>query len=277
MLLAQTASAQAEETIVVTAPASTAVAEAHRFVERLSEPLARDMPLPRFSDPVCVGSTGLPAEAGQAVVDRVSDVAASVGLRVGAPGCTPNVLVIFVENSNEAARRAARANAAAIRSQSLADVKRIVGEPGRARAWIEVETRSRDGDRPSYAPNDPAILKVSDSSRLSSAVRRDVVSATVLIDRDAVVGRDLNQVGDYAAMRSLTGARIRGPADGSSILELFTPGADSHVPHSLTKFDRGYLRGLYAGSGNMRASMKRQSIIRYMVEDGAEGAKPKDR
>jgi hypothetical protein len=92
-----------------------------------------------------------------------------------------------------------------------------------------------------------------------------VVSATVLIDRDAVAGRDLAQVADYAALRALTGARLRGRADGNSILALFTPEGDMRAPQRLTPFDRGYLAGLYAGRGNILPQMKKQSMVGYMV------------
>lgn len=263
--LAQAAGAQRDQEVVITSQERDAAAKARRFVERVSEPLAGDVPLARFSDPVCVGSAGLPAAAGQAVVERVSEIALSLGLRVGDVGCAPNLIVAFVKDSRAAVRRLARVNSVALNSQSLADVDRIVEEPGHARAWIEVETRSRDGDRPSYAPNDPPVLQVSTASRLSSPVRRDVVSATVLIDRDAAAGRDLAQVAEYAAMRALSGARLRGRGEAETILTLFTPDGAAAAPRGLTALDRGYLEGLYAGQGNLLPRMKKQGIVGHMV------------
>lgn len=272
LILSQTAPVSADQEVVITSDTRDEAVKARRFVDRLSEPLVGDVPLARFTDPVCVGSTGIPTAAAQAVVDRVSEVAASVGLRVGEPGCAPNLIVAFVEDSRAAVRRLTRVGSGAINSQSLADIRRIVDEPGQARAWIEAETRSRDGDRPSYAPNDPAILRVSTSSRLFSPVRRDVVSATVLIDRDAVAGRDLAQVADYAAMRALTGARLRGRGDADTILTLFTPDGDALAPRGLTRFDRGYLQGLYAGQGNVLPNMKKQSIVSYISGERGSSA-----
>ena len=265
LILSQTAPAPGDQEVVITSDMRDEAARARRFVNQISEPLARDVPLARFSDPGCVGSTGIPKAAAQAVVDRISEVAASVRLRVAEPGRAPNLIVAFVEDSRAAVRRLARVGSGAINTQSLADIGRIVDEPGRARAWIEAETRSRDGDRPSYAPNDPTMLRISTSSRLFSPVRRDVVSATVLIDRDAVAGRDLTQVADYAAMRGLTGARLRGRGEADSILTLFTPDGDARAPRGLTRFDRGYLQGLYAGQGNVLPLMKKQHIAWHMA------------
>jgi hypothetical protein len=99
LLLAQTAGDQADQEVVITSDKRAEAEKARRFVERVSEPLAGDVPLARYSDPVCVGSAGLPPVAAQAVVDRVSEVALSVGLRVGEPGCAPNLMVAFVEDS----------------------------------------------------------------------------------------------------------------------------------------------------------------------------------
>ena len=271
-LLLQAATLPSDREIVITSEASAKADVARRFVRQLSTATPNDRPLARFSDPICVGSAGLPKAAGQVVVDRVSQIAASVGLRIGVPDCTPNLFVLFVEDGRAEVRKLARGGSAGIRGQSLADVDRIAGEPGRARAWSEVETRSRDGDRPSHAPNDPAVLQVATSTRLSSPVRRDILSATVLIDRDAVAGRDLRQVADYAAMRALTGARLSGSASESSILALFTPDGDADAPPGLTGFDRSYLEGLYAGRGDLSSSMKRQSIVAHMVQGRAGAA-----
>jgi hypothetical protein len=202
-------------------------------------------------------------------VDRVSEVALSVGLRIGAPGCTPNILILFVVDGRAEIRKLARRGSAGLNGQSLADIDRILNEPGPARAWIQVETRSRDGDRPSLAPNQPPVLNVATSTRLSSPVRHDIVRSTIVIDRDAVAGRDLRQVADYAAMRALTGARPRAGTDASSILGVFAPDGKGQTPH-LTEFDQRYLEGLYAGRGDIPWSMKKDSIAAYMVGEGTE-------
>ncbi|WP_404338701.1 hypothetical protein AB2M62_06660 [Sphingomonas sp. MMS12-HWE2-04] len=271
LLLAQSVPAQAvpaqDPDIVVTSQAPARAAKARRYIERISLPDPDNRPLARFTDPICVGSGGLPAAAGQAVVDRVSEIAASVGLEVAAPGCAPNLLVLFVEDSRAAVRTLARKDSVGIKGQSLADVDRILEEPGHARAWVEVETRSRDGERPSRAPNDPAILNVATSTRMSSPVRRDILSATVLVDRDSVAGKDLAQVAEYAAMRALTGAKLRKSDEKGSILALFTPDGDAAAPTRLSDFDRSYLEGLYAGRGDLLPIAKRQRIVAHMIDE----------
>lgn len=267
-LLVQAGAAPNSQEIIVSARPPKKAERVRRFIERVSPSIPRDHPPARFTDPICVGSSGLPPAAGQAIIDRVSEIALSVGLRIGAPGCAPNILVLFVVDGRAEVRKLARRGSAGLNGQSLADIDRILDEPGSARAWTQVETRSRDGDRPSRAPNDPAVLNIATSTRLSSPVRRDILRSTILIDRDAVAGRDLRQVADYAAMRAFTGARSR-PGDASSILAVFAPDSKGQAPH-LTEFDRRYLEGLYAGRGDLPWSMKKHSIAAHMVRGGAD-------
>ncbi len=240
---------------------------ARRYVENVLPPVSFDTPLARFYDPVCVGVAGLPAEANRVVADRVGEIARSVRLRVADQGCTPNLFVLFVPDGKAAVGKLKHANVQGANSQTLADLRRIVAEPGAARAWVEVETRSRDGDRPRYTPGSAPDLRLSTSSRLSSVTRRDILSATVVIDRDAMAGRDLRQAADYAAMRALSGARLRDASGQNSILTAFTPGGDQAAPVELTANDRGFLDGLYSGSGNSFSMMKKQAIVRNMVRD----------
>ncbi len=240
---------------------------ARRYVENVLPGIPFDAPLARFYDPVCVGVAGLPAEANRVIADRVGEIARSVKLSVAYQGCAPNLLVLFVPDGKAAVAKLKQSNARGANSQSLTDLRRIVAEPGSARGWLEVETRSRDGDRPRYTPGSAPDLRLSTSSRLSALVRRDILSATVVIDRDAMADRNLRQAADYAAMRALTGARLREAPAHNSILAAFTPEGDDTSPSELTSYDRGFLNGLYSGSGNAFSVMKKQVIVREMARD----------
>ncbi|MBO9723357.1 MAG: hypothetical protein J7530_03160 [Novosphingobium sp.] len=258
----------------ITVTPDATLESAEQFVNRI-EPVSQtnDEPLARYTDPVCVGSAGLPADAAQVIVDRISEVAASVGLRTGAPGCAPNLMVVFDTDTPAAVQRLHQNRSRAVASQSRADIRRIVREAGRARAWTEMAVKSRDGDLQSQdKPNNPPNLRVSTSTRLSMPIRRDILSATVLIERDAVADRNLTQIADYAAMRALTGARSRAELGASSILSLFTPQGDSRAPEGLTALDRGYLKGLYSGRGDLWPMTKRDYIARTIVRETQAGS-----
>lgn len=245
--------------------------EAFSYTDKVkNEEQESDEPLARFSDAVCIGSAGLPEEASQKIVDRISEIALSLDLKIGSPGCSPNITIVFTDDVANAVRKLGRNRNRSIRSQSLASIQRIIDQPGSARAWTEVETKSRDGEKMLLAPNDPAILNINSQSRLVAPFRRDIVSATVLIEKNEIPDRSLRQIADYAAMRALTGARGVGMLGAKSILSTFTPDGDDKAPMEMTDFDQGYLRGLYTGNANILPTMKRQQIVRYMIRSSSK-------
>ncbi|WP_448663508.1 hypothetical protein ACG3SL_02215 [Sphingomonas sp. CJ20] len=266
--------AQPDPAIVVRHAGPDAEKRARALVDAVSPPLRFDEPMPRFTDPICPGVAGLPAAAAQAIVDQLGLIADSVGLRVGEPGCAPNLLVLAVPDGKAAVRRIERTRPGALNGKQPADIARILAEPGPARAWTSTETRARDGDAPSYAPGSPPVLAVSTSSRIAAPVRTDIVNAIVVIDRDAVAGRPLDQVAAYVAMRGLGNARPQDVAGAPSVLTLFTPKGDAGAPATLTAFDRAYLSGLYASRGDMPGAWARGAIVARAVE-GADSPQPR--
>ena len=190
-----------------------------------------------------------------------------LGLKVAEPGCDPNLLVIVVADGRKTVSRLIQRRTANFRSQALSDVRRIVAEPGSARAWVEIETRSRDGDRPVNDPDAPPLLTVQGSSRIANGFRRDIVSAIVVIDAAAAAGRDAAQIADYAAMRGLSDARPDRMSGAASILDEFTPKRDTDAPRALTPLDRGILRGLYSGQGNVPSALKQGMMVQEVLAE----------
>ncbi|MES2336876.1 MAG: hypothetical protein V4537_02125 [Pseudomonadota bacterium] len=266
------APAPAQADVVVTAAREREIRRVARQVAAVLPPLPLDQPLARFASPVCPGVSGLSATAAQAVVDRIGVVADSVGLKVGEPGCDPNLLVLVVPDGRAAIRRFVTRRQGNLRAQTLSDIRRIVAEPGSARAWVESEVRSRDGDPLTVESGGPPSLSVQGSSRAVLAFRRDIVSAVVVIDAAAVPSRDIGQIADYAALRGLSDARPGKVAAGETILSAFTPGGDATAPTALTALDRGILRGLYTGQGNVAVGVKQGTIVREIVSKAANSS-----
>ncbi len=239
--------------IVVTASGMPKKKEVRRRVEQILPPLSPEQPLARFTVPVCPGVMGLTRPAAQAIVDRIGIVAHGIGLRVGEPGCAPNLIVLIVPDSRATVHRLADRHPGNVAGQSLADVRRIVAEPGFARAWVEADIRSRDGRTPNRGTDGVAEVTVQGANLTSLTFRRNIVAAYVVIDAAGVGGRDPIQIADYAAMRGLVDGRPGRAATRDSILSAFMPDSDDHAPTSLTDLDRNVLRGVYSGQGNRPA------------------------
>ncbi|PZQ57384.1 MAG: hypothetical protein DI555_00060 [Novosphingobium pentaromativorans] len=258
--------AASSQTGTASADSGITTDRARRFVAQLTIPGANDEPFARFAYPVCVGSAGLPPEAGEVVAERITAIAASSGLPIAESGCAPNLMVVFVEDGRAAVRALSRAGSGALVGQSRADIGRILDRSGPVRAWLQTQVRSRDGDRPSYSPTGLTTLTAQASTRLSASIRREIVSSVVLIAREAIADRDLRQVADYAAMRGLTGARLdESPAMEPTILTLFTPHGDAAAPAGLTAEDRAFLSAFHIVRDDMAETLQRPRIVDRMA------------
>lgn len=252
--------------------------EIDRQIDTILPRPGMDQPLGRFQTAVCPGVMGLTRASAQAIADRIGAVADELGLDVGAPGCAPNLLVVVATDADAAARRLAAKRPGVFVAQELADIRRILAEPGSARGWNDSEIRSREGERlrmatiidpdGEYAPKweqDVPMLNVRSVGRTALGFRRDILRSFVIIDADAVRGRDTRQIADYAAMRALAGAGPRRVRGAYTILSAFTPDGDATAPPELTVVDWGILRGLYTGLGNRPSGLARGEIMRSIL------------
>ncbi len=73
------------------------------FVGQVAAP-PRGRGLALWRGRLCVGAVGFQREAGQYLVDRVSTVAEDLGVDIGDPGCTPNVIIAGAEDGQAMAR-----------------------------------------------------------------------------------------------------------------------------------------------------------------------------
>jgi hypothetical protein len=113
-------------------------------------------------------------------------------------------------------------------------------------------------------------------SRISLPIREDIVWVQVPIDRDAIAGKSLRQLADYATMRGLVRTRPV-DADGrplDTILALFNP--SSEPPLGLTAFDSAYVGAVYCSAANLHWMSKvgavSRELRRQVAAEGPAGA-----
>ncbi|WP_163958287.1 hypothetical protein [Sphingomonas insulae] len=263
----------AADPIVVEGRALPDEVKIRALARAISPRVGFDQPLARFTDPVCFATAGLPSPMLRTIGARLAENADAAGIALAGDGCTPNIIVVFVEDSRAEAERLMRRKPWMFRNYQPSEMLDILKEPGPVHVWSVSEVRSRDGDRISQGVDGPPTLRVPIATRIGLAIRRDMLSTVMLVDRKAVLGRSLRQVADYAAMRTLAMIRPKGAAGGDTILTLFDPAAAA-PPTEMTAFDRGYLKALYAGSGTQRGATKvamiARSIIRTAADDNAD-------
>lgn len=228
------------------------------FVREVGQP-ASGRGLARWRTGVCASVINLQNDAAQYLVDRVSDVARDVGLRAGAPGCTPNILIIatsdaraftpqFVASRPRLFRvggsgmdiggsglRAFENSDAAVRWWH---VSVPVDETGQIAARIPGVCANACASPMDYAPQIKAT-----ASRLISSTEDDIRRVFIILDVNKTSQVDLAQLGDYVAMVALAQVNPEADTTGySTVLNLFNDPAGTP---GLTNWDRTYLEGLY--------------------------------
>lgn len=227
------------------------------FVGQVAAP-AQNRGLARWRDGVCIGVVNLKPDMAQYIADRVSTVAEDVGLKPGAPGCMPSVLVVAtVDASTFTAQfvsqrpRIFRVGGSGMDLGSGALNKFItVDRP--VRWWnISLPIDSDTGRRAVRFPGDTdaegnptaPIIRRGAASRLTTQVVDDTQRAFVIVDIDRIQDVSLEQLADYIAFVSL--AQVDPDADTSGFASILNVFDDPQQTRTLTDWDKAYLKGLY--------------------------------
>lgn len=276
-----------EDVVVSGAPLEEMIRD---FVGEVAAP-NRDRGIARWRNRVCVGVANLRAEAAQYIVDRVSTVAEDVGLRPGAPGCRPNIMIVATDHPDLLAEELVRLQPrefqirgagmdrgdAALRAFEVSDAPvrwwqismPVNSDTGERATRISGECRGSCGATAPgmestvhlYAPNTRTFA----ASRLSTQIVDDLFRTLVIVDANQVGAVSGQQLADYIAMVVL--AQIDPEAETrryATVLNVFESPATAE---GLTEWDRAYLIGLYgavrtranrdAGQGEIVASIHR--------------------
>ena len=253
LLLAQAAPPQTAtpsvttgEAVVVTARPQATEREVRDQVIGVTGRPTSAMPLMRFRAPVCIGTAGLPVPASEEILRRMMATVESLGMKMAADGCTPNILVLFADDPQQQLLALRDRSPQIFGDLSRPAVSRIVKGAGPVYAWNAAMRVSRDGDlvlqQDSPTANWPQ-MKVGAASRLLSPIRQDIAASVVVIKRQALLNKTLGQIADYAVMRTMAATRPVEGMTSATILTLFD--TDATAPAELTAFDRGLLNGLY--------------------------------
>jgi hypothetical protein len=271
------------------------------FVREVAAP-SNNRGLARWRDGVCVGVANLQNELSQYIVDRVSTIAADVGLRPGYPGCTPSIVIVAVADANtftpafvERRQRLFRVGGAGM-DRGMAALERFKTNDQPVRWWIvsapiDADTGQLATRLPGLAssvptPDTPSgdivtnyapVIATRQASRLSTQIVDDTKRAFVVIDMDRIGEVSAQQLADYVAFVAL--AQIDPEADTSGFATILNVFDDPTQSDGLTQWDRAYLQGLYSAVRTRRnldanASEIIASIVteRRAMENDDEGS-----
>jgi len=222
----------------------------------------RHTPLARFGEYACPGVGGLKLESAEMVVARIRFIAEDLDIPLHKAGdCKPNIIIVFTEDGRADLAEMERKTRALSQNVSQKELRELTEAQGPVRVFNVVQDRMRNGitlPRRRDLVNIPTGSQEGGQSLVSRGIRRDITTSFVLFDREAVKGKTLHQLADYAAMRVFAQTRdASGAKAPDSILSLFDE--DAVPPDGLTAFDRAFLTTLYrnqpyiSGQGNLQS------------------------
>lgn len=261
------------ESVVVTAAPRATISE---FVRSIAEPVKRGGKLARWNRTVCPATLGLQREYAQYMNDRLAAVAMDAGLKVGKPGCRPDILVIVSADTETllaemaedhkdffAVRRWSYERTNSGGSQTF---ESFIQTDRPVRWWHVSETVPADGR--GFADDDKTVRV--EATRTRSTMREDLAFVIVVVDARQAQGIGYTALADYVAMASLAQLNPNvNPSQVPSILNLFERKGTPEAPEALTDWDRAYLKGLYgARADSPDARSQRSRIINGIRKGG---------
>lgn len=251
--------------------------EAEAFVDAVAAPAVR-RGLARWGGRVCIGVANLQSDLSQAVVDHISQIALEQGLRIGDPGCAPNVVIIFATDASALASALVAADLRAFhlgvsgldRGQRALDAFQTMDAPVR---WWHVSMPVIGGThrRAIRMPGDAGPIFVPGEGLVNKGrpISDELNKVIIIVDADRLGGANLRQISDYLSMVALAQVDPQGETRNlDTVLNVF---ADPTGVDGLTAWDRTYLRALYrAPHERIDANDQVGSIARTVRRDRRE-------
>jgi len=269
---AQTSSGPDSQTIVVQGVRNQRQA-ATEYIDKVL-PSSFDAQFGRFEEPLCPATVGLPDNLRGEVISRIRRVAGAAGLRLGADGCTPNLLIVVVDDKKALIEGMKRKKEAYLYGLGGAEVKRLENAPGPVAAWQISDVIGADG-MPLSVDGDgfPRLFTTVPPSRLVNTTRKRLLGSVVVVEQRGLLDVSTRQLADFALVRGVTPIEPRGrSAPSSSVLSLFDGGLRPiDAPQSVTWWDLAFLKALSATRSDIVADLQRDEIRDKMLREMAQG------
>lgn len=269
LALQSTAPPPQRSDVTVTGRKAAKPATVRAFVTEITRP--SDQQLARFHRPVCPVVLGMAEAPALMIENRIRRAASAVGARIAPTRkCDANLVVILADDGGRLVENLRTFRPDWLAGLGTVEVRRLIRDPSPARAWTVASLRNEDGVamgrtglNEATALQDVGLMRVASASIINLPTRADIDGSVVVLDRAAVVGLSLAQIGDYAAMRGLASTRPPVGRGIGTILSLFEPGAGPR-PLQMSDADLSYLKSLYRSSGRAGRVEERNRIAREL-------------
>jgi hypothetical protein len=243
-------------------------ARAHAYVDTVAVRPDHGDTLIRWREPLCPLVGGLPQEQGEYMLQRLTLIARTSGVKLAPERCTPNFYVVFTGEPEALLKAWRKRDGNLFGYQAPAKVGRFLGTDRPVRVWHNWDYAPADGTRPTeYSPYGAPTIGHPKDSRIVTNVVRGAWGVVAVVDTGKVAGVSVVQLTDYIALAGLAQVNPDAhPAGADSIITLFD-GSPAEAPPSLSAWDQAFLKALYGSE--QENLMQRAQIAARMVGDVA--------
>ncbi|MBB3035457.1 hypothetical protein [Alteriqipengyuania lutimaris] len=258
---------EAHTDILVRGESARTTAQVREAVRNMSQTLVSDEPLVRFFDPLCLSVSGLGAQGGETVRQRIEANAREAGLRVAKPGCTANALVLIVDDPAALVDRIVDEQPWLISEAERNRIAARLSRGERVLDWHNEEQRSAEGGSVPQMATVPGLGGSASPLRWGGPVNKQgrsrrvglshsiaAASGVVILDIESLVGMELTRVADHATMRLLAPGLRTSRSESTGLASVLDPFVAEEGEDMLTRFDRAFLAALYSLPPNSAAT-----------------------
>lgn len=220
-------------------------------------------------DTYCPGVVGMTQRVNVAIRDRMRKVAEAAGVEPAGSDCQTSALVIFVDDKASFIELFRQTHPEYFRSMKERRFT-LYEEPGPVVSWRLAQEMDENGNpvqRTSGVSKAlPRGVKVvtsySGGSRLRAMMSTAIAVSVVVIERGDLNGFTIDQLADYALMRTLTDRspeKLEGSGAPTILTVLSTPMGGTAYG-SVTEWDLAYLKERYEGDPRMYGDRKGASL-----------------
>lgn len=250
------------------------------FVKSVTD-VPYDGQIARFHAAACPVAIGLTPTQNAAIAERMRAVASAAGIRVGRAGCKPNAFVLLARDKKAAVAELDRLYPSYFNGIPSSQVRSLMASNEPAVAWQVRSLLSADGELlEKAAGSDTYRVEGSyNPSRIRKASKPTFVVSMVVIDLDSAGGLTTTELADYAAMRTFAAtnpARVL-KTGVPTILGVLGQPDDKPLPVTLTYWDLGLLKALYATDNAYYAKYQRhemERVVKGELEQSEEPERP---
>jgi hypothetical protein len=196
--------------------------------------------------PICPEVAGLPAEDGEYVLSKVSEIARTAGASLAPEICSPNLHIVFSSVPDEIIAEWSARTPWMFGHAGGGKIRQFIKSTAPIRVWYNTTFFDGHGIAcKTYNEGIQVCEQDAEVTQIRYAAVRNLSSVIVLVDARQTKGISNGQLSAYIAMVGLAEIRVNPKlGDAPTILQLF---ADSAIPPppGLSLWDEAYLNALY--------------------------------